>query len=271
MRRIAVFVSFFIVLSGILAFGRGTTASAQDAMATHPVVGLWRFTTDLGGGITIASLAMFHADGTYIEDFPDAGSFSMGVWEPTGPRTATFTFYQVYTIDDKLVEGVGRSTAEVDETGNGIFTTGSFVGTFEDGTIEFRRRYYRVRRGRPGARCPVRRAATGAAVRIGARGHAGDPGRHDRSHRDAVARETLPQARAGIMSRPSYGFRVVWGRAAASPHPPTPAPPKPAPRGHPTGGGSLPWRWERGNVVPKRGFVTQISNQAMNPSQAMPS
>jgi hypothetical protein len=136
MRGLAMVVSLFLVMSGVVALGRGTPASAQDAMATHPVVGLWRFTTDLGGGITFPSLAMFHADGTYIEDFPDTGSFSMGVWEPTGPRTATFTFYQVYTIDDKLVEGIGRSTAEVDETGNGIFTTGSFVGTFEDGTID---------------------------------------------------------------------------------------------------------------------------------------
>ena len=49
---------------------------------------------------------------------------------------STCQLIQVYTIDDKLVEGIGRSTAEVDETGNGIFTTGSFVGTFADGTIE---------------------------------------------------------------------------------------------------------------------------------------
>jgi hypothetical protein len=60
----------------------------------------------------------------------------MGVWEPTGERTAAVTVYQVYIIDDKLVNGEGRWTAEVDETGNALRTAGTFVGTFEDGSID---------------------------------------------------------------------------------------------------------------------------------------
>ena len=129
--------------AGLVArFGAPNPAVAQDAtpstaaMATHPVVGLWQLTNDLGGGITFPSLAMFHADGTYIEDYPDAASFSMGLWQPTGERTATATVYQVYVINDTLAHGEGRFTAEVDPTGTSIDTTGTFVGTFEDGSID---------------------------------------------------------------------------------------------------------------------------------------
>ena len=105
------------------------------AMATHPVVGMWRVTNELGDA-TFPSLAMYHADGTYIEDYPDESSYSMGVWEPTGERTVLVTVYQVYIIDDMLVNGEGRWTAEVDETGNALRTAGTYVGIFEDGSTD---------------------------------------------------------------------------------------------------------------------------------------
>lgn len=109
--------------------------AAMMAMAIHPVVGEWRNINEVGD-FTFPSLAIYHADGTFIEDYPDESSYSMGVWEPTGPNTATVTVYQVYVIDDKLVNGEGRWTAEVDETGNEMRTAGTFVGTFEDGSID---------------------------------------------------------------------------------------------------------------------------------------
>jgi hypothetical protein len=137
MHRLATLILVFALFAGVLALGRDNPAIAQDAsMATHPVVGEWRFENDLGNGITFPSIAIFHADGTYIEDFPDASSFSMGLWQPTGERTAIVTVYQVYVIDDKLANGEGRFTAEVDETGNTLTTNGTFVGTFEDGSID---------------------------------------------------------------------------------------------------------------------------------------
>ena len=144
MRRLAVSLPVVVVLVLSLVAPVGQSATAQEAtpdagammaMASHPVVGLWRVPNELGDA-TFPSLAMFHADGTYIEDYPDAQSYSMGVWEPTGERTATVTVYQVYTIDDRLVEGQGRWTVEVDETGNAYGSAGTFVGTFEDGSID---------------------------------------------------------------------------------------------------------------------------------------
>ena len=104
-------------------------------MATHPVVGVWRNTIDLGDGITFPSLSLFHADGTYVEVLPDGGIL-LGAWQPTGERTADLTLYSHYLIDDKLASGEERSAVEVDETGNTMTGTGTFVGLFDDGSID---------------------------------------------------------------------------------------------------------------------------------------
>ncbi len=136
MRRLALLLSVFVVLVGWLAHVRDDVATAQEAMPSHPVVGMWRVTNELGEGNVFPSLAMFHADGTYIEDYPDAMSYSMGLWEPTGERTAAVTVYQVYVIDDRLVNAEGRWSVEVNEAGDALRTAGLFVGTFEDGSID---------------------------------------------------------------------------------------------------------------------------------------
>jgi hypothetical protein len=65
------------------------------------------------------------------------GAIFIGVWQPTGERTAEATAYNYFLVDDKLVSGEGRFTAEVDATGNAISTDGTFVSRFEDGSIEF--------------------------------------------------------------------------------------------------------------------------------------
>ena len=142
MRRLAVLVSVVVVLAGLMAYARsvpGTAAqdSTPDALASHPVVGLWRFTNGEGED-TFPSLGIFHADGTYVEDYPDASSFSLGLWRPTGERSAEVTIYQNYIVDDKLVNGEGRWTVEVDETGEALTQgAGFFLGLFEDGSVEF--------------------------------------------------------------------------------------------------------------------------------------
>jgi uncharacterized cupredoxin-like copper-binding protein len=145
MRRLIVSLSVVVVLLvGVIAsFGRGATAqeatpdaTAMMAMAMHPVVGGWRLTNDAGEGNTFPSLAIFHADGTYTEVLPD-GSVLTGVWQSTGERTADLTLFSNYIVDDKLVQGEGRFSLEVDETGNALSQAGVFVGRFEDGSIEF--------------------------------------------------------------------------------------------------------------------------------------
>ena len=53
---------------------------------------------------------MFHADGTYIEIGTD-GQIDIGLWKPTGERTAAVTFFfaDVEPDPDVVVRGVGEN------------------------------------------------------------------------------------------------------------------------------------------------------------------
>src|SRR3712207_175455 len=104
------------------------------AMATHPVVGTWEMTGRMTDD-TVPFLAVFHADGTYLEIYP-WGTIFFGVWKSTGERTAEGTTVGYEFVDDRLVRGEGRWTAEVDETGIAIDTDGHFVARHVDvGTV----------------------------------------------------------------------------------------------------------------------------------------
>jgi hypothetical protein len=100
------------------------------AMVTHPVVGTWDMTVDIGGE-TFPFLAFFHADGTYMEVYP-WGAIISGVWKPTGERTAQGTAVSYEFIDDRLSRGEDRFTAQVDETGNAIEEDFTYVSRFQD-------------------------------------------------------------------------------------------------------------------------------------------
>jgi hypothetical protein len=143
MRRFSVLLSAVVVvlLSSAVVLSRPPTAAQEAtptgmaAMATHPVVGTWEMTGELPD-FTFPFLAMFHGDGTYVEIYP-WGAMFFGVWKPTGERTAEGTSVGYGIIDDRLERGEGRWTAEVDETGNNIFTDGTFVNRFhDDGSVQ---------------------------------------------------------------------------------------------------------------------------------------
>ena len=142
MRRVAVLLSVVVVvlLSSAAVLSRPSvvaqeaTPSGTAAMASHPVVGGWRITVDLGAGMTSPDLQIFHADGTYTETLPH-GSVLFGVWQPTGERTATLTLYQNELMDDRLVQAEGRFTGDVDESGNTLTEEGTYVALFEDGSV----------------------------------------------------------------------------------------------------------------------------------------
>ena len=140
MRRFTVSLSLALgVLLGLVASGISTqaqdaTPAAMTAMATHPVVGMWEMTGAIDDD-TFPFLATFHGDGTYQEIYPWGSTF-FGVWKPTGERTAEGTSVAYELVDDRLLRGEGRWTAEVDETGNAIDTDGPFVARFEDGSID---------------------------------------------------------------------------------------------------------------------------------------
>jgi hypothetical protein len=105
MRRRSVLISALAsAFTGAFTGGR-TPAVAQaatpDALASHPIVGVWNVTTPGG-----PSLAVFFADGTNIQGLPatqvgpNGVTFvgpQVGTWEPTGPRSIHFTGVQLHT------------------------------------------------------------------------------------------------------------------------------------------------------------------------------
>lgn len=142
MARFAVLLAIVVLVLAGSAYGKSwlpavaqdATPPAEVAMATHPVVGVWRTAVSNQGDTPFSSLSTFHADGAYTEVLPD-GLVLTGLWRPSGERTATVTGYLNYFIGDRLVEGAVRLTVEVNETGDALTEDGSFVGLYEDGSV----------------------------------------------------------------------------------------------------------------------------------------
>ena len=135
MHRFIALVSIVIAIASVVAFARDNSAIAQDDLAAHPFVGTWTWVN--GESVdSLPSIAHFHADGTYIEVMP-WGAVLMGVWEPTGERTAVVTQVINYLDDDgQLVQGQGRGAMEIDETGNTITWESSFLSRYQDGRTD---------------------------------------------------------------------------------------------------------------------------------------
>lgn len=135
MRRLVGLLTVVVFFAGAIACNPAMlVATAQDATANHPLVGIWRTAVVNEGDTSFSSLSTFHADGTYTEVLPE-GLVLTGLWTPSGARTDTVTAYLNYFLDNRLVEGVGRYEATVGETGNTLVETGNFVGLYEDGSV----------------------------------------------------------------------------------------------------------------------------------------
>jgi hypothetical protein len=136
---LALIVLFGLVASGISTRAQDATPDLMSATETHPVAGTWTWVNGEGAD-AFPSIATFHPDGSYIEVMP-WGAVFMGVWQPTGERTATVT--QVLNALDpseegeKLMQAQGRATVEVDESGNTMIWEGLIVGRYQDESIAF--------------------------------------------------------------------------------------------------------------------------------------
>jgi hypothetical protein len=135
MHRLVTLVSIVIAFASVVAFARGNAATAQDDMTASPFVGTWTWVNGEGAD-NMPSIAHFQPDGAYFEVMP-WGAVLMGVWEPTGERTAVVTQVINYLDDDgQLVQGQGRGSMEIDETGNTITWQSSFLSRYQDGRTD---------------------------------------------------------------------------------------------------------------------------------------
>ncbi len=120
------FVKMFAVMALIagLASGIGSLNAQETDYASHPLVGAWQLSADIGDGDTSClSQVVFTDEGGYID--VDCEAFVViGVWAPTGDATANLT------ITSTSSEGGGyRIRAAIEVAGDGQSFTAPF--TFE--------------------------------------------------------------------------------------------------------------------------------------------
>lgn len=147
MHRIAAMTAIVaLTLAGTLALSVWPNAAAQDAStadtAGSPLVGAW-FWENSSADPFDDSYAVFHADGTYVEETPYIGT-GIGVWEATGERSADLiiVFQDIEggldpSLPAAFVAGTFtlRLSIESDEAGNAIRAIGPIEIRTPDGAM----------------------------------------------------------------------------------------------------------------------------------------
>jgi hypothetical protein len=147
MRRItlSLAVVVLLVMSGIATLRLSTAAQEATpdtattmAMADHPIVGAWQWSNHPGDPNASVTYAIFHDDGTYTEYDPNIG-VGIGVWKPTGERTAdlTIVFQDIDPAAGVFAPGWASFwiSISVDDTGNVMTGEGSVEAQTPDGTV----------------------------------------------------------------------------------------------------------------------------------------
>ena len=147
MRRFVISLSIIVVLlfGLVAAMGGGATAeeatpdtTAMMSMATHPLVGAWQWSNNPGDPMASFTYAIFHDDGTYTEYDPNIG-VGIGVWRPTGERTAdlTIVFQDIDPAQEVFAAGWASfwMAIDVDASGNAMSAEGNLEARTPDGTV----------------------------------------------------------------------------------------------------------------------------------------
>jgi hypothetical protein len=138
MHRSSVLVALVAaVLVGAVGISCPVGAAAQQATpgatAPHPLVGMWVVDPEVDDPTNPPSFDAFMADGTLVNIGSDGAS--VGAWEATGPRTATFTFAGLVQETGSGAAFILRGNLEVDEAGESFTGSHSFTMVAADGTI----------------------------------------------------------------------------------------------------------------------------------------
>jgi hypothetical protein len=136
--------------AALVAAGLARDVAAQGAADAHPLVGVWRVTTDPAG--SLFGLAAYHADGimSFATSFPapatPGSTYALvfevpayGVWEPTDGRSAALTGVHMHSDEQgNFIETLTFYAAvELDETGDAYDLHAVFEIKDPAGTVTF--------------------------------------------------------------------------------------------------------------------------------------
>ncbi len=133
------FVLVAILIGPVAARGANAPAGAQDVSPSeHPLVGSWVMDFDLRWTDDPPLYLQIHADGTWLLINPYYGD-GVGVWQPTGERTADATVVLQDLNPDPYQIAMGTLTAslafEVDASGDAFSARWTSEGRWADGTL----------------------------------------------------------------------------------------------------------------------------------------
>ena len=136
-RRSLVLIALISILVGAVGMGRSVSVAAPQAtpaaLAGHPLVGTWVVDPELDDPRNPPSFDAFMADGTLVNIGSDGAS--VGTWEATGSRTATFTFAGLVQNGGGEAAFILRGNLKVDEAGENFTGSHSFTLVSADGTV----------------------------------------------------------------------------------------------------------------------------------------
>lgn len=137
-RRRSVLVALVAAaLVGAVGAGRSVGTATQQATpaatAGYPLVGMWVVDTEVADPTNPPSFDVYMADGTAISIGHEGAT--AGVWEATGPRTATLTFAGLFREAGSAASFILRANVEVDEAGESFTASHSFTLVAADGTV----------------------------------------------------------------------------------------------------------------------------------------
>lgn len=139
MRRVSTIIALSVtLLLGFVAIAGSTRAQEATPLAgvipepIHPIVGTW-IVTDLGPE-TSPSVTSFTSDGVVIDVEADGG-VGLGVWQPTGERTAAFTMIVPLAFEDFYATIQINVTVSIDASGDSGIAEYTYTAVLADGTV----------------------------------------------------------------------------------------------------------------------------------------
>ena len=137
MRRVTAMVALFVTL--LLSFmALASSSLAQDSTPqagiipepVHPIIGTWIVADPEGA----PALTSFTSDGT-VTDVEADGTVGLGVWQPTGERTASFTMVLIVSSEEFNATIQINVAVSVDASGNNGTADFTYTAVLADGSV----------------------------------------------------------------------------------------------------------------------------------------